>query len=90
MTSWWWESINGIAVDVAIASTESDYGSHTPFWTNTHDVGPVTGLVTPGPTLITPNTRLATAVRTPSNNNPILVRIVVSDQPTTPPPTNPP
>jgi len=88
-TSWWWQSLNGIAIDVALQLLDSSGNALTPLWTNTHQVGPLQGSV-PSPVVVTSNARLRVYNRTPSNTNPILLRVVSSDQPVTPPPTTPP
>lgn len=90
--SWRAQSLNGVAIDQAMQFVEGD---GTPpaaggYVFNVHTNGAVTGSMAPPGYLVTPNTRIYTYTRVPQANDAILWRVIVSDQPTTPPPTSPP
>jgi hypothetical protein len=88
--SFWAQSLNGVAVDQAAALVEGDGTPSSAKWFNVHTNGVLSGPIPQPNYLVTPNSRISTYLRVPHSNDPILWRIVVSDQDVTPAPSEPP
>jgi hypothetical protein len=90
--SYWAHSLNGLAIDQSIELVE---GTGTPptvagHWFNTHTAAPISGPTAQPGYVVGPNTRVYSYLRAPHNNDQIIWRLVITDQPTTPEPTSPP
>jgi hypothetical protein len=83
--SYYAEVIYGGPLDFAVRLMEKADHPSGPYWFNVTTSGPLTGAVTPYP--ITQNTRLFIYTRVPSSSTAFAVRVLVSDQPTTAPPS---
>jgi hypothetical protein len=90
--SYWAQSLNGVALDQAIYLVEGD-GSidpALPYWFNTHTANAISGPARQTGYRVTANTRVRSYTRVPHSNDAILWRVLVSDQTSTAPPSDPP
>lgn len=87
--SFWWESINGQVLDFAIQLYDGPSSLLATYY-NQHTTGGSGAINPPNGQLLTPGWHWHFYTRVPSNNDQVLVRVVITDQPTTPPPTTPP
>lgn len=88
--SFWAQSLNGLPIDISLGFSDSAGNRTSPVWVNQHTAAVLQGATIPSPQLITPSTYVLLTTRTSTQNGAILARFLVSDGPTTPPPTVPP
>lgn len=88
--SFWVSPLNGVATDVSLGFCDAAGNRTSPAWINVHTGGAQTGVTVPSPQLIDPSSRVLLTTRVPGNADPYLVRAIVSDQGSTPPPSDPP
>jgi hypothetical protein len=85
--SFWSQSVNGAAFDMAAAfGTNPPFPTH-PYWLNVHGNGIHDGPTVPSPYLVPANEGVYVYTRTPSATGSIQWRLIVSDQAVTPPPS---
>jgi hypothetical protein len=87
--SWWCSTLNGQPIDQAVGFTTGTAAS-SQYWFNQHRNGTQQGLTIPSPFLVTAATRINTYTRVPAANLSTLYRVVVTDQGSTGPPSDPP
>lgn len=88
--SFWAHALNGVAIDMAAQFMVQLSGQGLGYWFNNHTTAILQGPTIPSPYLVPATEGVYTYTRVARASDVALWRLVVSDQSTTPAPTEPP